>query len=617
MSGNVVRVALSIPNEGHAPVEAYANRLENFKYLGNLEARGLYKNESPRFEFFFLTLGRILTPLAREEAAKWAEEIKADYLYMIDDDMTCPNDLFERLYAHHVDIVAPLAFTRNYPHKAVIYEIKEGWDPVSRSPYFINHHVDVYPKDQLVECDAVGFGAALINMKVIRSMKGQRFMDGVTSGTGEDILFCSPDGIVYGDFNDISTSSNEAITHTGRKEKVDEYHKREYSGTLVSIKPLYTEPIRLTPNHPVMVLRGSSHIWVNAGDLKGDEILFFPKPRLNDYVHTIDLTKYAAGATITDQGIAFTRTRKSAGKIKPFVRMTPDLARLFGWYVAEGNSTKNNVVFSLNFEKEQSIAAWIEIVMEREFGSARPCISKRDGSMQVTFTSSVLARFFKETFGDGATHKRFPTWICDNKRFSGNVLRGLWDGDGYAKDKTLTTTSRTLAHQVKNILAAYGVVSSIRIGTNENRAASRNYSIAIIAGSRKRFGELLGYDLPDVKNLNRINAMQFTRVNDVEGWRVPIERIVREPFSGMVYNLGVKNNHSYVFNGIAVHNCHKARKLGFHVYMDTATKLGHLSHPIEVTEAYVEKVRKEFKYEDKVPVSSSYTKDAAVLIVGN
>jgi hypothetical protein len=186
----LVRVAVCIPNEGHAPVEAYANRLSNFMHLGKLEERGKHLKENPRFEFFFVTLGRIFTPLAREEAAKFAEEMNADYLYMIDDDMTCPDDLFELLYRHNVDVVAPLAFTRNFPHKAVLYEIKEGWDPVSHSQYFINHHIDVYKKDSLIECDAVGFGAALINMRVIRAMKGQRFMDGCTSGTGEDILFC-------------------------------------------------------------------------------------------------------------------------------------------------------------------------------------------------------------------------------------------------------------------------------------------------------------------------------------------------------------------------------------------------------------------------------------------
>jgi len=186
--GKVVKVAICIPNEGSPPCKSYTNRLENFFYLGTLQERGIQEKRNPRFEFHFIDLGRIFTPLAREEAAKLALEIEADYLFMIDDDMTCPNELFERLYAHQVDMVAPLAFTRNFPHKAVIYEIEDGWDPVSQTPYFINRHVDKYPKDCLIECDAVGFGAVLINMKVVRAIPAPRFM--CSSGTGEDVLFC-------------------------------------------------------------------------------------------------------------------------------------------------------------------------------------------------------------------------------------------------------------------------------------------------------------------------------------------------------------------------------------------------------------------------------------------
>lgn len=183
-----IRVCVSIPNEGHTHVEAYANRLDNFMALGRLEERGRLLNLSPRFEFYFVTLGRIFTPLAREEAARQLIEADMDYLYMIDDDMICPNDMFEKLYRHDVDVVAPLAFTRNFPHRAVLYSIKTGWDPIAKSDYFINHWIPKYPKDKLVECDAVGFGAVLIKAAVIRKMKEPRFMS--SAATGEDILFC-------------------------------------------------------------------------------------------------------------------------------------------------------------------------------------------------------------------------------------------------------------------------------------------------------------------------------------------------------------------------------------------------------------------------------------------
>lgn len=182
------RVLVSIPNEGHAPVEAYANRIVNMMHLGKLEERGRLLKSNPRYEFYFFTLGRILTPLAREEAAKEALKGDFDYLYQIDDDMICPDDLFERLVRHNVDIVAPLAFSRNPPHNPVCYSCLEGWDPVAQKEYFINHVIKNYPKDELFRCDAVGFGAALIKVDVLRKMKAPYFMS--TTGTGEDIFFC-------------------------------------------------------------------------------------------------------------------------------------------------------------------------------------------------------------------------------------------------------------------------------------------------------------------------------------------------------------------------------------------------------------------------------------------
>jgi len=182
------RVLISIPNEGHTHVEAYSNRLVNMFSMGKLEERGKYLKENPRFEFYFFTLGRMFTPVAREEAAEEAVKGDFDYLFMIDDDMICPDDLFLRLQKHDVDIVAPLAFTRNPPYHPVIYASVEGWDNVSNVDYFMNNVVKNYPKDSLVECDAVGFGSVLIKVDVFRKVRKPYFKS--TCGTGEDILFC-------------------------------------------------------------------------------------------------------------------------------------------------------------------------------------------------------------------------------------------------------------------------------------------------------------------------------------------------------------------------------------------------------------------------------------------
>lgn len=222
MKPKVIKVLIAIPNMGYAHSEAYGNRLINFMHMGNLQteqrtfhvlydfiekenpdlakmmasdflnnhSQYVHKNQEEVFQFFFVNVGRIFTPAAREEAAKWAVEGDMDYLFFVDDDMICPDNLFLKLYRHNAvaDIVCPLAFTRNFPHKPVLYASVDGWDPINKKDYFINNVVMNYPKDSLVRADACGFGAALIKTWIFKELEKPWFMS--SEGTGEDILFC-------------------------------------------------------------------------------------------------------------------------------------------------------------------------------------------------------------------------------------------------------------------------------------------------------------------------------------------------------------------------------------------------------------------------------------------
>lgn len=188
-----IKVGITIPNEGHTLPEAYDNRLQFAFHLGKYEDKSRDAATGiPKFEFYWGTVGRVLTPLARERLTEWGIEMGLDLILMIDDDMIIPLDMFERLYdtmvKHNADVVAPLAFMRNAPHYPVIYRAKEGYDAIAKKPYFIRDFVKTYPKDSVVECDAVGFGSALINLSMVKRMKKPYFMS--TTGAGEDIWFC-------------------------------------------------------------------------------------------------------------------------------------------------------------------------------------------------------------------------------------------------------------------------------------------------------------------------------------------------------------------------------------------------------------------------------------------
>ena len=192
-TGSTRKIAIAIPNEGVTRPESYDNHLAIAFHLGKLETEWKQQKRTPRYEFYWFTVGRILTPLARERLVEEAIKSDMDYIVMFDDDMLLPIDMFERLIEDmekhpEIDILAPLAFMRNPPYWAVIYNSIEGYDEVVHKPYHNMQQVKNYPKDTLVEADATGFGAVMIKMDVIKKMKKPYFFS--TSGTGEDVYFC-------------------------------------------------------------------------------------------------------------------------------------------------------------------------------------------------------------------------------------------------------------------------------------------------------------------------------------------------------------------------------------------------------------------------------------------
>jgi hypothetical protein len=186
------KVLFGIPLKGHTPPASYHDRMLMWKYLGDRECADFYEKKVPRYSFALACLGELMVAYARERFAETAIESGSDYLFMVDDDMLCPPDLFYRLVAHDKDICAALAFTRNPDHKPVIYDVIEGFDPITRTSYGKTKFAMNYPRNQLVQCDAVGFGAVLIKTKVIKAIFDRREtcffgMD----RTGEDVAFCT------------------------------------------------------------------------------------------------------------------------------------------------------------------------------------------------------------------------------------------------------------------------------------------------------------------------------------------------------------------------------------------------------------------------------------------
>lgn len=184
----VYKVLVGIPLKGHTPPASYHDRMLMWKHMGGQEAVDFYEKKSPRFTFSLGAIGEIMVQYARERLADGALEMGCDYLFMVDDDMLCPPDLFYKLAANDKDICAALAFTRNPDHKPVVYETFEGRDRAIHADYGLTRFVQNYPRNTLFQCDAVGYGAVLIKTEVLKKVPKPWFFG--MEGTGEDITFC-------------------------------------------------------------------------------------------------------------------------------------------------------------------------------------------------------------------------------------------------------------------------------------------------------------------------------------------------------------------------------------------------------------------------------------------
>ncbi len=224
------KVVIGIPNEGLTKPEAYDNHLTVSFHLGKLEEQLKQMKAPIQYEFYWHTVGRLLTPVAREQLVESAKVIDADFIIMYDDDMTLPIDMFECLLQDmeqrpEIDVLAPLAFMRGAPHFPVIYTINESYDQERGSEHYVSDIVKKYPKDQLVECDAVGFGAVCIRMSMVKKMTTPYFF--TMTRTGEDIFFCHKAKKETG--ARIFVDTRIKLGHVGNAPIIDEAYYEKYS----------------------------------------------------------------------------------------------------------------------------------------------------------------------------------------------------------------------------------------------------------------------------------------------------------------------------------------------------------------------------------------------------
>lgn len=258
------------------------------------------------------------------------------------------------------------------------------------------------------------------------------------------------------------------------------------------------------------------------------------------------------------------RRRKGYKRTFPrFLTISDDLAYLFGFYLAEGWTKKDQVCFSLSLEEKETYAKQLIQICAKLFGANWTIKPSSENGIRVTVYCNLLARLLDRFFGKKrASEKTFSLdilkWpISCQKAF----LKALFRGDGSSvksNELTFVSASSALVQQIRLTLLSLGITSSFRkIVPSPNgkktfilsREIPRkvSYVLSITGRSYEKFSSF-------EEELNCIKTAGDRKGIIQQGYFfVPIRQIKRIPYDGEVYDITVEETSSFLTTCI-VHN---------------------------------------------------------------
>lgn len=375
------------------------------------------------------------------------------------------------------------------------------------------------------------------------------------------------------------------VTHTGAIRQVIDTFQKQYTGDMVTIAVRgHSRPITATADHRFIWFpdceygrnnggrdkkRDASRMeWKAIGDLEVNQRVLIPfglnlSPAESELIDVEDLTGLRQDGYLMAESMRrlphktaiipeYFRTWKHpiCGAVLVDVR----LARLIGLYLAEGGASKHRVDFWFN-RSEQFLAWETAALIESVFGVAAEINHQpsKPTVVNVRCNSVPLAAFFKSLIPGNVYSKEVPVELFRAERaVRMAALRGWMDGDGHDRGDgsspkvTGVSASRPLAQSMEKLALSCGLKPclTLRKKSDHQRVASSALSM---------HGPYAAELYPEWANSTR----KFKVCDRAEfGFAMPVKSIERRHVvDETVYCITVEEEHSFIAEGYAVHNC--------------------------------------------------------------
>ena len=381
------------------------------------------------------------------------------------------------------------------------------------------------------------------------------------------------------------------LTHLGNKKRVIERFIKPTSTVIEEHLKIHkltigglADSLIISGKHPVLSMDGSK-LKCPKSSCQNKNLRVFPDKDHCGNCYSPNITSrmmpdFKAAGDLKPQDIVYAPFNKEVVNNAAF---TEDLCYIMGYWIAEGcyckaprkNYTKYNGIkfcsFDNDFLEDQFIPLFERFAgfSGHKYTSKSTHLSIGKNKYDYWFESEcrngpALAKFFLEHCGEFSKTKHLSETVMSlPPQMQRSLLAGFIDGDGCIdKDNNhalLYTSSRVLANQLMLILrrlGAHPTCSKHRPVLN-GKLGEFSYKIRVIADEAyKLFSGLLRSKKAKLLKTRKWSSCRTGLQNN---WQLlsirEIEDITEQYNDRFMYDIEVEDDHSYIANGIAIHNC--------------------------------------------------------------
>jgi glycosyltransferase involved in cell wall biosynthesis len=372
---------------------------------------------------------------------------------------------------------------------------------------------------------------------------------------------------------------DEILTHTGKFQKVSNIFNRNINEMIYEIKTYGNiDTLKITQNHPVLSIKRplkkskkgmqwevQEPQWIPAKDLKKGDAVCFPIIKSKDCPEKIDLIAFDSFKRFNicyNSTQLWYKTAYPIIKYNRFIEINDDLAKLIGYFIAEGSLSKSSIKLSFH-SKETIYHNEVRNLLQKIFNSTvRFELIENHKSLAVYGSGRIIKDFFLNTcytnlLNHTAHTKKIPDFILYNKNTSllKNCYEGYFNGDGCKFNRRIMATdtvSKQLAFDLKILITRLGFKATIYTQPPRKKIIQKQKE-----SNCARIYKVFFNTIAQTQHSNKtwINLNQTYQYN-------LIKSIDKKLYLGDIYNLEVENDNSYTTTSCSIHNCLEAMASG-------------------------------------------------------